>query len=217
MKKISLLVASLLFASSAYAGNFEGLSVFGKAGVKSSEMDVKYDDTLSGGGSGSQDGLGKSDYFGAVGIDYGFKINEKFVALIGAEIDVNDTTVYKSNEVDSSGDASSVKFKQKNSYGVYVAPGYMINDDALLYAKLSYNRAKFSATFTEGSESGSLSDNFDGFGFGVGARVFVAKNIYLNAEWQKITYGSEKFTDNEGAVKFKPESTVGTVGIGYNF
>jgi len=216
MKKISLLVASMLFTGSAYAGNFEGLSVFGKAGVKSSEVEIKFDDTISGGGSGKSDGTGRSEYFGAVGIDYGFKLNEKFVALIGAEIDVNDTTFYKSTDVDN-GVVSTAKFKQKNSYGIYVAPGYMINEDTLLYTKLSYNRAKLSAKFTEGNDSGSLSDNFDGFGFGVGARVFVAKNIYLNAEWQKITYGSEKFSDSDGTTKFKPESTVGTIGIGYNF
>lgn len=218
MKKITLLVASMFFASSAFAANFEGLSVFGKAGVSSSNVDVDYSDV--GGDSGSSDGFGRSDYFGAIGVDYGFKISDKFVALIGTEMNVNDTDVYKARAV-SGLDSEKVNFKQKNSYGVYLAPGYMVNDSTLLYTKFSYNRAKFSAKFTEvnngTSESGTLSDTFGGFGFGVGARMFVANNVYLNAEWQKIAYDSEKFVDSDGTSKFKPESTVGTIGIGFNF
>lgn len=220
MKNISLLIASMFFASSALAGNFEGLSIFGKAGVTSTTIDIDFNDTASGGASGNSDGVGRSDYFGAVGVDYGFKISDKFVALIGTEMNVNDTDVYKSRDVDGA-TVSTTKFKQKNSYGVYLAPGYMVNDSTLLYTKFSYNRAKFSAKFTEVngnvSESGTLSDTFGGFGFGVGARMFVANNVYLNAEWQKIAYDSEKFVDSDGSTKFKPESTVGTIGIGFNF
>lgn len=204
----------MFFASTAFAGNFEELSVFGKAGVTSTTVDIDFNDV--GGASGNSEGAGRSDYFGALGADYGFKITDKFVALIGTEMNVNDTDVYKSRDVEN-GIVSTSKFKQKNSYGVYLAPGYMVNDSTLLYTKLSYNRAKFSAKFTEGTDSGSLNDNFGGFGFGVGARMFVANNVYLNAEWQKIVYGSEKFVDSDGTTKFKPESTVGTIGIGFNF
>jgi opacity protein-like surface antigen len=217
MKKTIIAVSALFLTSTAYAGNFEGLSVFAKAASQSTNTEVKF--TGSGdaaGESGKLDGTGRSRFVGGVGADYGIKMNDKFLTLIGVEANINNTNFYKDSSTDEDG-TSSAKFKQKNTYGIYVAPGYMINDDALIYAKFSYNRTKAEAKFTEDGVSDKSSYNFDGFGFGVGARLFFAKNIFVNAEWQKIEYSRESKTFEDGKLSFKPETTVGTIAIGYNF
>jgi len=209
MKKTIIAVSALFLTSTAYAGNFEGLSVFAKAASQSTNTEFKATDTDST-FAYKEDGFGSSRFVGGIGADYGIKINDKFLTLIGVEANINNTTFFKA----SYNGENFAKFKQKNTYGIYVAPGYMINDDALVYAKFSYNRTKVETKFDGDFDN---SDNYDGFGFGVGARLFFAKNIFVNAEWQKIEYSRESKTFEDGKLSFKPETTVGTIAIGYNF
>jgi opacity protein-like surface antigen len=221
MKKTIIAVSALFLTSTAYAGNFEGLSVFAKAGSMSTDTEIKWTGTGDNAGeTETTDGNGRSRFVGGIGADYGFKINDKFLTLIGVEGNIGNTDVFKDRGSDGA-DSESFKFKQKNTYGVYIAPGFLVNDKALIYAKFSYNRMKLegnSKSVQDGeTESFKSSDNFDGFGVGVGARLFIADNIFANVEWQKIQYSSEKFTGTGGVGKFDPETTVGTIAIGYNF
>jgi len=220
MKKTILAVSALFLTTSAYAaGNFEGLSVFAKAASQSTttEMRANTPEDSENFEDGKLDGNGRSRFVGGIGADYGIKISDKFLTLIGVEANINNTTFFNASETEGD-ETESFKFKQKNTYGIYVAPGYLVNDDALIYAKFSYNRAKVEGTFTDdGGETEKMSDNYDGFGFGVGARLFVAKNIFINTDWQKIQYSRESKTFDNTTVSLKPETTVGTIAIGYNF
>lgn len=216
-KSITLAVLSVL-SSPVYAGNFEGFSVFAKAGPQSTNTDLKfnYDD----GDTIKMDGSGRSRIVGGIGADYGFKLNEKFLTLVGAEANIGNSNTYKEN-FQSGPDSTSLSIKQKNTYGVYIAPGYLINESALIYAKFSYNRTKLNGSLKE-TDGGTatndkLSANFGGFGFGVGARMLVTNNLFINAEWQKIAFSSESKMAENIRIGMKPETTVGTVAIGFNF
>lgn len=222
MKKVIVAVSALFLTNTALAGNFEGFSVFAKAGSQSVDNELKWIGTN--GDVSKSDGNGRSSLATIVGADYGFKVNDKFLTLVGVEFKINNSDVYKSNEYDSStGDTSKTKYEQKNAYSIYLAPGYLINEETLIYAKLSYNKTKIEGKFTDYDASASettntkYSRNFDGFGYGIGARVSLNKNLFLNAEWQKIQFDNESKTFGNGVIKAKPDATIGTIGIGYNF
>jgi len=103
---------------------------------------------------------------------------------------------------------NSFKFKEKQGWSVYVAPGTEVVKDILLYAKLGYHFAKIEAT---GDIVGD--QEFKGFGYGVGSRINLNKTTFLTVEFQQINYGEETAL----SANWKPSVTVGSIGLGFTF
>lgn len=201
MKKVILAASALILSAgvNAQTTQFEGASVFGNFSQMSTST------KLSGDGD-SIDGLGKSSTAVSLGADYGVKLDSKAVALFGATYNITKPEILTFNGNSSVGGA--FELKQKNAYSVYVAPGYAVTQNALIYGKLSYNKTTIEA-------SGDIvgDKKFSGVGYGVGTRVFVDKNLYVNVEWHQINFGSEEAL----GANWKPKATIGSIGIGYKF
>lgn len=206
MKKVVL--ASLVSASiatnafAADAKNFEGFSVGANANLISAGAKAALGDyTLDSLG-------GKQSQSVALEASYGLKLSNDSILTVGVDYDVMNPTIgsvtYPDGEV-----TETIKLKQKTRYGIYLAPGYAVNNDTLLYAKLSYNAMKGEATNGDGSESA----NFTGIGWGAGAKVMLNKTTFLKVEAARVSYGSKTF----GTLDFKPSVTIGSIGVGFNF
>lgn len=197
-KKLLLVAALSVATTSVFAqtAKFEGASVFGNFSQMTTS--TKLTD-----GADTLDGLGKSATAVSLGGDYGIKLGNKSVALLGVTYNITKPEMLTFNA-----DGDSFEFKQKNAYSIYVAPGYAVTDKALVYGKLSYNKTKVEST---GDITGTQS--FSGVGYGVGTRIFIDKNLFVNLEWQQINYGSERALD----ANWKPTATIGSIGIGYKF
>jgi hypothetical protein len=103
----------------------------------------------------------------ALQVQYNMALNEAFLLGIGSNIGFGDLKAGKFN----GGQA-----KIKNSYSLYLAPSYAINNTWLAYGKLAYLNAKAENAF-------SHSINFDeGFGYGVGFQVMYNKKWFGQAE-----------------------------------
>jgi opacity protein-like surface antigen len=196
MKK--LLIASALAAAStgafaqASANAFEGFS----AGVKVSSVGASTSLSSSSGSSN----LGQQSVVPTIDLGYAYGVSKEISLGLTATYDLADT---------KSGSVNGANLKGTEHYSVNFKPGYVFNNNTMVYAILGYNvmTGKISAA------GYSSSEKYNGFGGGIGIQTLVTKNIYIQAEAQQITYTGA--TTNVTTVT--PSATVGTFGVGYKF
>jgi hypothetical protein len=143
------------------------------------------------------DGIGQNSTGVGINGSYGLALNENSVVLLGFDYQLSDI---KSGQLGGVGSA-----KLEKAYALSVAPGFLINSQALAYVKLSFDSADVTAD--------TSSEKFKGTGLGFGLRSELNKSTYLSAEIKQVKYDSKII---EG-ITVKPTTTMGTVGIGYNF
>jgi hypothetical protein len=180
--------------ASADTKNFEGLSVGLNLNLISSGLKVT-------------DGADAIDSFGgkeatsaALDLAYGLKIGDTGVLTLGLDVDLSNPTIFQATL-----DGENLSAKQKNRYGVYVAPGTAINKDTLLYGRLGYNRLK--GEITLGGDTGS--ETYNGVSYGLGVKVMISKDAFVKVEANRLTFSSK-----DG---LEPSATVGTIGVGIKF
>lgn len=200
MKKllIATAVAAALVAPQAFAqsNHFAGFSVGLNGHVITTSTEIS--------GSGFAAKFGDSSQNASLQGAYGFVMGPNAVLGLGATYFLGDL---KGGTV--SDGVSTFEMKGKDQYSLYIEPGYVIGNSTLLYAKLAYLGVK-------GELSGggsSASENLDGVGYGLGARVKLDRNMFLQLEFAQSDYNSKTI---QGA-SVKPSATLGTVGIGYQF
>jgi len=199
MKKFIFIAISTLLSSVAGAqtSNFTGLSVGGNVEFKST--------TLKGTDSGTEfSGIGNQNIIGSVSADYGFEIGKDSVLLVGGKYDLQTTNIVS---VTDSG--STTKINEKGHYSIFVAPGILLNDKTLGYAKLSYESAKFDLDVTNSIGAQSIT----GIGYGLGIRTHLSGNWYANVEAGRIVYSGKDIS----STTVTTGSTVGLVGLSYKF
>lgn len=141
--------------------------------------------------------LGEDSAWGSLSGEYGFALGSQAVLGVGASVDLGDT---KYGTFGFGNAPATIKATDK--YSVYVAPGYALSKDTLAFVKVGYHNAKM------GSES------FNGFGFGLGVRTMLNKNLFLQLEATRLDFSSK---DLGGGASVKPTSTFGTLSVGYHF
>lgn len=193
MKKALIATAAVaaLAAPQAYAqaSNFTGFSVGLNANLVSASTEI----------SGASVKIGDTTQTASLEGAYGFAMGRSGALGVGLTYNLGDM---------KAGTISGTDFKGKDMYSVYVAPGYVLNNDTWLYGKLAYQAMK-------GELSGGLgSADFDGYGYGAGARAMLSRNMYLQIEFLQTAYGEKTIGTT---AKFKPSATQGSVGIGFKF
>ena len=158
-------------------------------------------------------GLGSQNIFASVSADYGIKVSESLVLLVGGKYDLQNTSVVK-----ITGEGLAVAIEEKGHYSLFLAPGLALSDKTLGFAKLSYENAKYDVTgsVATGSAAGSVASNaqsVSGTGYGLGVRTHLGGNTNLDVEVGRIVY------QNNGGNNFTVSSatTYGRVGISFRF
>jgi hypothetical protein len=72
----------------------------------------------------------------------------------------------------------AAELKGRDMYALYVEPGYVISPAALVYGKLAYLGMKGEVT----SAGVATSEVYDGVGYGIGFRVLLDKNFFVQIE-----------------------------------
>lgn len=206
MKKliaVAFLTSGLAFsAQAADTKNFEGFSAGLNLNMFSMGVAVTDTRTDTSGGDPVE-----SYSFDAT---YGFKIGPSRVLSVGIEYDLGKPQIYRSFYPLM--EDPEWKIRQKQRYGIYVAPGIAISKEALLYAKLGWGQWKGeSEAFFRNGSSNSLT--FGGFNYGIGAKLMVSDRVFVKVEAIRHSFNSEK----NGISNLKPSASMGTIGIGRNF
>jgi opacity protein-like surface antigen len=217
---LALLASVAATPAFSQAKNFAGPSIAIGAGYNSLETPVKLseDDTpsnLTFGGS-------KQNFNYLADISYGIEMNKDFVMSLGATYDFNksESEILSGAE---DGNTFSFKGKLKDHYSVYLQPTYLINSSTGIFAKASYNFAKASYTIVSGLDSGSISDDVNGWGYGLGIKSFLNNNLFIQAEGSLTKYDktSRTFEGQDTGTLFtfssEPEVLSAIISIGYKF
>ena len=150
----------------------------------------------------------KTDVAGRLDASYGFGLSPQWVLTVGATYDVNKTDFGRVTYV--SGSPQTVDAKLKDHFAVYVAPGYQVAPNWLVYGKLSAHHAK--TEFTDsGASDGETTHSGTGLGFGV-ATAF-SQHIEGRFEVEQVRYNEKSGNLSTG----KPKTTQATFYVGYRF
>lgn len=127
----------------------------------------------------------------------------------------------------------------KNTFGISVEPGWNFTENTLGYLKFAWLNSRMSAgaSFSDYNGYDNTSDSFNfiapssttinGFGYGLGAKYLITKNIFAGIDLMGVTYGSSSPTytaptppcDSEcsGNPSIKNTQFMGFASIGYKF
>ena len=148
---------------------------------------------------------------------------------VGATYDFGKSESENISGTDSGGDTLTLKGKLKDHYSIYLQPTYLINSSTGIFAKASYNFAKASYTLAAVDESYSVSENVNGWGYGLGVKSFLNNNLFIQVEGNLTRYDTTSKTLNSITettpgtpdyiydISSKPEVLSATISIGYKF
>ena len=154
MKNVRIIAAAAACLVTPFAfsqtSNFEGFSVLGGVNLGASTLE---DNAKN--GSSSTSLTSTSSNFLAQG-EYTFALGSQITLGLGATIGIGDLSI---------GTLYGTAWKLKETYAAYIAPGYLLNESTLIYAKLAS---------ISGTAYGTSSISAAGVGYGAGAR-FLSK------------------------------------------
>ena len=90
-----------------------------------------------------------------------------------------------------------------------ITPSYAISDSLLVYGKVS----SVGLTLVSASPGSDYSDSLMGFGYGLGVRSMLDKNLYIQAGYDMNRYNEKTFN----ATTFSGSSNIFSLTAGYKF
>jgi opacity protein-like surface antigen len=216
---VALLATTAATPALSQSKNFAGPSIAIGAGYNSLETPVKLAEDAT--PSDLTFGGSKQNFNYLADISYGIEMNKDFVMSLGATYDFSKS---ESEILSGTDDVDTISFKGKlkDHYSVYLQPTYLINSSTGLFAKASYNFAKASYTIASGEDSLSISDDVNGWGYGLGIKSFLNNNLFIQAEGSLTKYDktSKTLVGESGTtynISSEPEVLSAIISIGYKF
>jgi hypothetical protein len=197
--KIKLLVAAAatVVASSAMAQSaFEG--AYGQIGIGYQSSKAKFNQ--AGNSFDSTNGFAS-----AVGLGYNFSVSKDFLLGIGADYSFVPTSEANSTYTNDDGSTGSEKYKNQNTYNIFITPGFVISKDSLAYAKVGYTGTTYKFP--------SSSQNLTGYSLGLGYKQIIQGGLYGFAEGNYFSYSNK----DVGGGNLSGNSMNLLVGVGYKF
>ncbi len=196
MRKLLIAVAVAGLAGTVNAQSaFEG--AYGQIGIGYQSSKAKTVESINFNNS--------TGFASTVGAGYNFQVSKEFLLGLGAEY-----SFLPSSSANYTYDGGSGTYKNKNTYNIFLSPGFALSKDSLAYAKVGYTGTTYS--FTEGS-----TDNFNltGYSLGLGYKQIIDGGLYGFAEGNYMSYNQK--TVGTEQVRLSGNSMNLLVGIGYKF
>ena len=227
MNKILKLSAIALLASStslmAQSKNFAGASI----GLSLSAVgaEISGNSTSSAGataGSNATSGsIGKVAEIAAIDASYGFAMGANSVFVVGATYTPGKAKAGSGSYTDNNTggtDTGALSVEIKDPYTIYVAPTYVVGNNAALYAKLGYSKADVNVNATGGAALTAKPNDLEGWTYAIGSKTLLTNNVYVGVEASITDYDSISAT-RTGDVKTTADVKVaqGIITLGYNF
>jgi opacity protein-like surface antigen len=234
MKFQKLAIAAALGAAStlAMAGGFDGpfvqLGIGGSStwtktsGLESGSTSASLNGTSS---QGNVNGLvmgGYSQDFGAFNESLkGFNLAANIFYVIGNQnAGSNSSTGTRSS--DGFTNTLTGNNKLQNTWGISVEPGWNFTESTLGFVKLAWLNSQYknNVGYSEPdgySENFSFSKTVNGFGYGLGVKQLITKNVFAGVDLMGVTYNTNSLGGDFQGVSFKPTQFMGFASIGYKF
>ena len=230
MNKILKLSAIALLASStslmAQSKNFAGASLgLSLAAVGAEISGSSTSSGTVGSTANSTSGtVGKVAEIAAIDASYGFAMGTNSVFVVGATYTPGKAKAGSGNYTDnnsgllSAGDTGTLSVEIKDPYTIYVAPTYVVGNNAALYAKLGYSKADLNVNATGGAALTTKPSDLEGWTYAIGSKTLLTNNVYVGVEASITDYDSISATRATGVnVSADAKVAQGTITLGYKF
>jgi opacity protein-like surface antigen len=220
---VALLATTAATPALSQSKNFAGPSIAIGGGYSSQNYDLNFVDTDVEDAANLNFDSGKNDFSALIDLGYGFQVDKKLAISIGGTYDLTKSKVTPARITDEENTITTIDSELKDHYSLYIQPTYLVNDNTGLFAKLSYNFVKSVGKISlaevgEDVVSVSNSKNLEGWGYGIGARTFLDKNLYFQIEGNYVEYENHNVVFNETTTSnHKPKVLSALVSIGYKF
>lgn len=225
MKNLRLILTAiaLTFCSNVFAedalSTFSGPYVSLGAGYQHNTIEKENVRFVTGLPSYDQPDASDKDFVGRIQAGYGRDFFEKFNVSVGVFYDIGGNKV---KDIKATFYQDNVKQSIENTAGVFIAPGYYVNQQTLVFVKAGYVRADKEYTRPQAPNSNiSLSDSVGGYLWGAGVKHLISKNVFIGADLTRYTYGSSSsvvsLNGTDVKISSKPEQTNVLISVGYMF
>jgi|APGre2960657505_1045072.scaffolds.fasta_scaffold32533_2 hypothetical protein len=225
MNKILKLSAIALLATStslmAQSKNFEGVNI--ALGVSAIGAEVSGNSKSGQNQTNTNSGsIGKIAEIANLDLGYTFSLSNNGAISIGGTYTPGKAKIGNGSFVASTpGSTSSdqnVSAQFKDPYSIYVMPTYAISNNSAIFAKISYNHVDLDVTSSGTTTITSKPSDLEGWGYGIGSKTMLDKNLYLQVEVNINDYDAINGTlSNGNSFNADPKTIAGTVSIGYKF
>jgi len=170
-----------------------------------------------------------------IGLGYNYSVAPQWVVGIGADYSALSQTSSTFNQTISANSGiatlSGSSIKISNRYNVFVAPGYEIDKDKLVYLKAGYSslsaqyNSPTSITNTDGTKesiaAGNQSKTTSGYIAGLGYKQIITGGLYGFAEGNYMSYSKPSFSSTTSGTTISANPSISSyqllVGLGYKF
>ena len=229
MNKIMKLSAIALLASStslmAQSKNFAGASLGLSLSAVGAEISGSSTSsgTVGGAANTTNGSVGKVAEIAAIDASYGFAMGNNSVFVIGATYTPGKAKAGTGNYTDNNqtggtSDTGTLSVEVKNPYTIYVAPTYVVGNNAALYAKLGYSKADLDVSATGGAALTAKPNDLEGWTYAIGSKTLLTNNVYVGVEASITDYDSISATRATGVnVSADAKVAQGIITLGYKF
>jgi opacity protein-like surface antigen len=184
---------------------------------------------------------GSNQTFGGVplilGLGYNFSVAPKWVIGVGADYSfINQKSSSYSSSVSNGLSGAQINgqtIESSNRFNIFIAPGYEIDKDKLVYLKAGYSSVNIKAngpnSYSDADgvlplNSGSTSKTLSGYVLGLGYKQVISGGLYGFAEGNYMNYGKTTFNGSlQGDIPASTSANASLssyqllVGVGYRF
>jgi opacity protein-like surface antigen len=229
MKNLRLILTAiaLTFCSNVFAedapSTFSGPYLSLGAGFQYNNIEKENVRAVSGFPSIDQPNASNNDFVGRIQAGYGRDLSEKFNFSVGVFYDIGGNKV---NDIKATFYQDNVKQSIENTVGVFIAPGYYVNKQSLLFVKAGYVRAdkeytRYKQELPDVDININLRNSVDGYLWGVGVKHLVSENVFVGADFTRCSFGKSSSVANlnglEVEISSKAEQTNVLFSLGYQF
>ena len=161
-----------------------------------------------------------------LGLGYVFPVQDKFTLGLGVDYYAltQETSPAAFYYLGIRTATYNYKFTISNRFNIFITPGYSLDQDKLVYAKLGYSSQNVQYSQTNCCSSPSNKAQVSGYVLGLGYKQFITAGLYGFAEANYYSYASPNlsstYTDaGGGTVSSNPNVSAYNflLGLGYRF
>lgn len=160
-----------------------------------------------------------SGFNGAITAGYNFAITKEYLLGIGVDYSPLQSASNSYTYTNATLGTVNGNSKKQNAYTVFLSPGYAIDQDKLIYAKVGYTGAYVKDT--DNSTVPNRSNNYTGYALGFGYKQIISGGFYGFGEANYLSYNEKTSTTNDGTYVTTSKSSSNVfnllVGVGYKF
>lgn len=138
---------------------------------------------------------------------YGFAMGDQWVGTVGLTLGVSDL---KFGSITSGGIGNSIK--AKDHYAISFAPGYRLDSESMVYAKVALHQLTADYESTSAGYT-TISKAHTGTGLGIGYALALSRNLEVSGEYEVVSYSTGSFTNSES----KPKQSALNFAVQYRF